>query len=206
MSFKSPFPDVEIPNLSVYDFLFGQVDTADGDRPALIDGASGAVTTYQSLVAQINGVAGALGARGLAVGEVVGLHSPNVPAFASVFHGILRAGGVATTINALYTAGPQDPVEHRRERGNVRRMQTHHLTDGETARGQRPGHPVDLGDERLVRGDRAGGTVDQRRPVPISRVDLAEKEIVDTEVRNLDVRKRALEAHWGLSLEVLQQW
>ncbi|MFV9457712.1 AMP-binding protein [Rhodococcus sp. NM-2] len=104
MSFKSPFPDVEIPNLSVYDFLFGQVDPADGDRPALIDGASGAVTTYQSLVAQINGVAGALAARGLAVGEVVGLHSPNVPAFASVFHGILRAGGVATTINALYTA------------------------------------------------------------------------------------------------------
>jgi hypothetical protein len=104
VSFKSPFPDVEIPNLSVYDFLFGQVDPADLDRPALIDGASGAVTTYQSLVAQINGVAGALAARGLAVGEVVGLHSPNVPAFASVFHGILRAGGVATTINALYTA------------------------------------------------------------------------------------------------------
>ncbi|EHI42802.1 hypothetical protein OPAG_09315, partial [Rhodococcus opacus PD630] len=93
VSFKSPFPDVEIPNLSVYDFLFGQVDPADGDRPALIDGASGAVTTYQALIAQIDGVAGALAARGLAVGEVVGLHSPNVPAFASVFHGILRAGG-----------------------------------------------------------------------------------------------------------------
>ncbi|MGW4340047.1 AMP-binding protein, partial [Rhodococcus koreensis] len=104
MSFKSPFPDVEIPNLSVYDFLFGRVDPADGERPALVDGASGAVTSYRTLVGQIDGVAGALAARGLAVGEVVALHSPNVPAFAAVFHGILRAGGVATTINALYTA------------------------------------------------------------------------------------------------------
>ncbi|MFZ2178797.1 MAG: AMP-binding protein [Rhodococcus sp. (in: high G+C Gram-positive bacteria)] len=104
MSFKSPFPDVEIPNLSVYEFLFGEIASADLDRPALIDGASGAVTTYRSLVAQIDGVAGALAARGLRVGEVVGLHSPNVPAFAAAFHGILRAGGVATTINALYTA------------------------------------------------------------------------------------------------------
>ncbi|MEV0948018.1 AMP-binding protein [Rhodococcus sp. NPDC049939] len=104
MSFKSPFPDVEIPNHSVYDFLFGHIDQADLGRPALIDGASGAVTTYESLVAQINAVAGALAARGMAVGDVVGLHSPNSPAFASVFHGILRGGGIATTINALYTA------------------------------------------------------------------------------------------------------
>ncbi|MFE4498864.1 AMP-binding protein [Rhodococcus sp. NPDC056743] len=104
MSFKSPFPDVEIPNLSVYDFLFGNIDPADLDRTAFVEGSSGAVTTYASLIAQINGIAGALAARGLAVGDVVALHSPNVPAFGSVFHGILRGGGVATTINALYTA------------------------------------------------------------------------------------------------------
>ena len=97
MSFKSPFPDVEIPNLSVYDFLFGNTDPADLDKTAFVEGSSGAVTTYASLIAQINGVAGALAARGLSVGDVVGLHSPNVPAFGSVFHGILRAGGVATT-------------------------------------------------------------------------------------------------------------
>lgn len=104
MSFKSPFPDVDIPNVSVYDFLFGNIEPADLDKTAFVEGASGTVTTYASLIAQINGVAGALAARGLAVGDVVALHSPNVPAFGSVFHGILRAGGVATTINALYTA------------------------------------------------------------------------------------------------------
>ncbi|WP_407445529.1 4-coumarate--CoA ligase family protein [Rhodococcus sp. (in: high G+C Gram-positive bacteria)] len=104
MSFRSPFPDVEIPDLSVYDFLFGSIDEADLDRPALIDGPSGAVTDYRTLVGQVDGVAGALAARGIAVGDVVGLLSPNVPAFAAVFHGILRAGATATTINALYTA------------------------------------------------------------------------------------------------------
>lgn len=104
MSFKSPFPDVDIPNVSVYDFLFADAVPADLDKTAFVDGASGAVTTYGSLIAQIDAVAGALASRGLAVGEVVALHSPNVPAFGSVFHGILRAGGVATTVNALYTA------------------------------------------------------------------------------------------------------
>ncbi|MGI9210517.1 MAG: AMP-binding protein, partial [Rhodococcus sp. (in: high G+C Gram-positive bacteria)] len=104
MSFRSPFPDVEIPDLSVYDFLFGSIDEADLDRPALIDGPSGDVTDYRTLIGQVDGIAGALAARGIAVGDVVGLLSPNVPAFASVFHGILRAGATATTINALYTA------------------------------------------------------------------------------------------------------
>ena len=72
--------------------------------PALVDGTSGAVTDYKTLISQIDGVAGALAARGLAVGEVAALHSPNIPAFASVFHGILRAGAAATTINAIYNA------------------------------------------------------------------------------------------------------
>jgi acyl-CoA synthetase (AMP-forming)/AMP-acid ligase II len=103
-TFRSPHPDVEIPNVSVYDFLFGSLDDQDTELPAFIDGASGAVTTFGQLIAQINGIAGALAARGLQVGDVVGLHSPNVPAFGAVFHGILRAGGTATTINALYTA------------------------------------------------------------------------------------------------------
>jgi acyl-CoA synthetase (AMP-forming)/AMP-acid ligase II len=47
--------------------------------------------------------AGALAARGVGVGDVLGLLCPNVPAFATVFHGILRAGATVTTINSLYT-------------------------------------------------------------------------------------------------------
>jgi acyl-CoA synthetase (AMP-forming)/AMP-acid ligase II len=101
--FRGPLPDVEIPHLSVYDFLFASIDEADLDRIAIVDGASGAETSYRQLIGQIDLVAGALAARGIGLGDVVALHSPNVPAFAAVFHGILRSGATATTVNGLYT-------------------------------------------------------------------------------------------------------
>ncbi|HEU0205800.1 MAG TPA: AMP-binding protein [Pseudolysinimonas sp.] len=102
--FTSPYPDEVIPKLSVYDFLFAHVSADDASRVAMIDGPSGAETTYGVLKAQIDLLAGALAARGLGMGDVIALHSPNVPAFATVFHGILRSGATATTVNALYTA------------------------------------------------------------------------------------------------------
>ncbi|TPX00664.1 4-coumarate--CoA ligase family protein, partial [Schumannella luteola] len=102
--FTSPYPDVEIPDLSIFDYLFGTLDDADTGRVALIDPASGAETAYGALRAQVLAFAGALAARGVGVGDVLGVLCPNVPAFATVFHGILRAGATVTTINSLYTA------------------------------------------------------------------------------------------------------
>jgi 4-coumarate--CoA ligase len=101
--FTSPFPDEVIPKLSVYEFLFKDLSEEDAARVALIDGPSGEETSYGKLKGQIDLLAGALAARGLGVGDVIALHSPNVPAFATVFHGILRSGATATTVNALYT-------------------------------------------------------------------------------------------------------
>ncbi|MGV8897313.1 MAG: AMP-binding protein [Rhodoglobus sp.] len=103
--FSSPFPDVEIPDLSVFSYLFGSLDSASADRVALTDGATGETITYGELVSQVEAVAGALADRGIGVGSVVALHSPNRPAFAVAFHGILRSGATATTVNALSTAG-----------------------------------------------------------------------------------------------------
>jgi len=104
MIIASQHPDVEIPDLSVYDYLFGSITGEDTDRTAMIDAATGAGTTYRGLVAGIDAVAGALAARGIGLGDVVALHAPNSTAFAVVFHGILRAGATATTINSLYGA------------------------------------------------------------------------------------------------------
>jgi acyl-CoA synthetase (AMP-forming)/AMP-acid ligase II len=98
---RSTYPDVEIPALSVYDALFAGFDEADLDRIALIDGPTGDETSYRQLIAQVDALAGALAARGVAVGDTIGILCPNVPAFATVFHGVLRAGGTATTINSL---------------------------------------------------------------------------------------------------------
>ena len=103
--FTSTHPDVEIPELSVYDYLFSTLTDEDLGRVALIDPATGAETTYGALRAQIDLFAGALAARGVGLDTVVGLLCPNVPAFATVFHGILRAGATVTTVNSLYTAG-----------------------------------------------------------------------------------------------------
>ena len=103
--FESPYPDVEIPDVSVYEYLFGSLTSDDAARIALVDPATAAETTYGALKAQIDAFAGALAARGVGVGTTVGLLCPNIPAFATVFHGILRAGATVTTINSLYTAG-----------------------------------------------------------------------------------------------------
>ena len=104
MSFASPFPDVDIPTASVYEYLFGNIDEADADRIALVDAKSGSETSYREMVARIDAFAGALADRGIGVGDVVGLLAPNSSAFAIAFHGILRAGATATTINVLFTA------------------------------------------------------------------------------------------------------
>jgi acyl-CoA synthetase (AMP-forming)/AMP-acid ligase II len=97
-------PDVAIPTVSVYDYLFGSMSDDDLARIAAIDGTSGVETTYRALRDQIDALAGALAARGIGVGDVVAVHAPNVPAFAAVFHGVLRSGATATTINVLATA------------------------------------------------------------------------------------------------------
>lgn len=102
--FQSPYPPVEIPDQSIYDYLFGSLADGDLDRVALVEPASGAETTYRALRAQVDAFAGALAARGVGTDTVVAMLCPNVPAFATVFHGILRLGAAITTINSLYTA------------------------------------------------------------------------------------------------------
>jgi acyl-CoA synthetase (AMP-forming)/AMP-acid ligase II len=102
--FHSPYPRIEIPSQSVYDHLFGSLDDADLSRVALIDAATGGETTYGALRAQVDAFAGALAHRGVDAGTVVAVLCPNVPAFATVFHGILRLGAIVTTVNSLYTA------------------------------------------------------------------------------------------------------
>lgn len=102
--FASPYPDVEIPETSLYEYLFGGIGQQDLDRVAIVDGVSGATTTYRELIGRIDALAGWLAGQGVGPGATLGILCPNVPAFPVVFHGILRAGAVVTTVNSLYTA------------------------------------------------------------------------------------------------------
>src|SRR3982074_2434443 len=115
MNFVSPFPNVVIPDASVYDYVFGDLDDADGDRIALVETATRTELSYAALVARIQCCAAALAQRGIGVGDVVGLLSPNSSAFAVALHGILRAGATATTLNALSTV--DDIVGQLRDSG-----------------------------------------------------------------------------------------
>lgn len=102
--FQSPYPSIDVPDQSIYDYLFASLAEDDLDRVALVDPSSGAETTYRALRAQVDAFAGALAARGVDTETVVAMLCPNVPAFATVFHGVLRVGAAITTINSLYTA------------------------------------------------------------------------------------------------------
>ena len=102
MIFKSPYPDVAVPDVALQRFVLRGA-TERGDKPALIDGPSGRVLTYAGLAAGVDRLAAGLAARGFGKGEVLGLFMPNLPEFALAFHATLTAGGVVTTVNSLAT-------------------------------------------------------------------------------------------------------
>ena len=97
-------PELTIPETTVYETLFGSLAEDDLDRVAIVEGSSGSELTFGELRDRVDAFAGWLAAQGVLPGDVVGLLAPNGPGFAIAFHGILRAGATASTINALYTS------------------------------------------------------------------------------------------------------
>lgn len=102
MALASPYPDVDIPDLSVPEFVLA-AGRKNPDSPALIDGLKGDVITHGQLSAYVDRVAANLHARGLRKGDVVAVFCPNTQWFPVVFHGIAAAGCVMSPINSLYT-------------------------------------------------------------------------------------------------------
>jgi acyl-CoA synthetase (AMP-forming)/AMP-acid ligase II len=104
MPVRSPYPDVVIPDVSLFDFLFDDFGER-ADVPAFVDGTTGTAITFAELKGMVLKVAAALAERGIGAGDVVGLFAPNTPHYAAVFHGVLRANAVVTSVNSLYTPG-----------------------------------------------------------------------------------------------------
>ena len=100
MIYRSPEPDIEIPDVTLTEYVIGGA-AARGDHPAFIDGASGQVTTYGDLAAKIDAVAALLQSRGIVKGSVVGLVGPNSAEWGIAYHAILRAGAIVTPMNPL---------------------------------------------------------------------------------------------------------
>jgi acyl-CoA synthetase (AMP-forming)/AMP-acid ligase II len=104
MPVRSPYPDVEISEVSLFDFLFTDFGERAGE-PAFIDGSSGAAITFTELEGMVVKIAAALAERGIGQGDVVAVFAPNSPYYPAVFHGILRANALVTSVNSLYTPG-----------------------------------------------------------------------------------------------------
>ena len=96
-------PAPEIPDQDVAAFTLAKAAEL-GDKPALIDGPTGRTITYAELDRLTFALAGALAARGIGKGDVVATFMPNLPEYALIFHGVVRANATNTTANPLYTS------------------------------------------------------------------------------------------------------
>jgi acyl-CoA synthetase (AMP-forming)/AMP-acid ligase II len=102
MAFRSPHPDVQIPDAPLGDVVLG-VALTRADHPALVDGPTGRVITYGELVRLVRATAAGFAALGIRKGDVVAMWSPNSPEYAVVFHAVARLGAVITTANPVAT-------------------------------------------------------------------------------------------------------
>lgn len=100
--YRSPLPDIEIPDGPLTPFVFSHARER-GDKAALIDGPSGRTLSYADLADHSAALAGGLVANGFGNGDVLALLAPNLPEYAVIFHGVALTGGAVTTINPTYT-------------------------------------------------------------------------------------------------------
>ena len=117
MIFHSRFPDLDIPEVGLAQFVIGNAERF-GDRPALIDGPTGRTLTYRALATMVRRIAAGLQQRGFKQGDVVAVYSPNLPEYAALLHGVALVGGITTTVNPLYT--PRELSLQLRDAGATR--------------------------------------------------------------------------------------
>ena len=103
MIFKSPFPDVVIPDVALTPFVLGKAERL-GDKVAIVEASSGRSYSYRQIADGVRQLAAGLRARGFRKGDVMAIMAPNLPEYPIAFHGVAAAGGVNTTLNPTYTA------------------------------------------------------------------------------------------------------
>ena len=101
MIFKSPYPDIEIPNIPIASFILEQAPKFSA-KPALIDGRTGRFLTYEQLLSAIDRTAASLAARGFRKGEVFAIHCLNAPEYAVAFLAVAQLGGASTMVSPLF--------------------------------------------------------------------------------------------------------
>jgi acyl-CoA synthetase (AMP-forming)/AMP-acid ligase II len=99
----SDLPDVEVGGTTLHALFLQQCERL-GDKPALVDAATGRSISYRRLAAGVERVAAGLAARGFGPGDVLALFSPNLPEYALAAYAAMAAGGLVTGANPTLTA------------------------------------------------------------------------------------------------------
>jgi long-chain acyl-CoA synthetase len=108
-------PSIDYPPVPL-DRLLADSAAKHPERPALIFGARvgsrvmDQTMSYRQLDEAVNRFAAALQQLGVTKGDRVAIVTPNCPQFVIAFYGTLRAGGIATPCNFLYSA---DELAHQ---------------------------------------------------------------------------------------------
>ncbi|TMW57015.1 hypothetical protein Poli38472_002940 [Pythium oligandrum] len=103
--FKSPHPDVEIPETTIWKIVQDQVQD-HADRNALICGISHEKVTFQELHDGAQRIAIALAQDGVKRGDVVLVHSPNCMEYPMVVLALNSLGAVCSTVSPMF--GPKE--------------------------------------------------------------------------------------------------
>lgn len=147
---RSPYPDVEIPELALSAYVFEHAEEYAG-RTVAVDGPTGRSYTYADALGATKLFAGGLAATGFGPGQTLAIMAPNIPEYVVALHGALWAGGTVTTVNPTYKA---EEVAFQLRDAGARRMVTIGLFV-DVAR--EAGEQADL-DEIIVIGDAVDGT------------------------------------------------
>lgn len=102
MEFRSPVADLQIPEVSLPEFVLGGLTEVDAAREAIVHHATGQRLTFGQVRRDVEAVASWLAARGIGPGDAVTVALPNSPEFVTAFHGIVRSGAAASTANTVY--------------------------------------------------------------------------------------------------------
>src|SRR6202049_3273888 len=103
MIFKSPHPDVEIPETTLRPLVLRHAERL-GNKVAIVEVGSGRSYTYAELASNRSELGAGLHAKGFGKGDVMAILAPNLPEYPIAFLGVASVGGVNTTLNPLYTA------------------------------------------------------------------------------------------------------
>ena len=114
--YKSPFPDLGLPELSATEWVFQGLELAK-NKTFLTDTTTGRAMTGAQAMDDIRALAGGFIAKGLQKGEMVAIMAPNLLEYFTVFHAVAYAGGVVTMVNPTYTA---DELRHQVEAVSAR--------------------------------------------------------------------------------------